>query len=111
MTRTELTLIFGGGVLLALWWTLSRTREMVDALARQVCAELGVQRLDGTVVLREVGLRWRAPGIGLRRIYRFEFSVSGDDRRQGDVGLVNARPCWVHLEHPDGPLHIDLNRP
>ena len=70
----------------------------------------GCQRLDETVVLARVRLVRDAGALALERVYRFEFSTNGADRCVGEVALLNTRPLWARLRHPDGALHVDLAR-
>ncbi|MBS0569946.1 MAG: DUF3301 domain-containing protein [Proteobacteria bacterium] len=73
-----------------LWQNALRARERARALARGLCARVGVQLLDETVAVRRVRLR-RMPGEGLRleRCYGFEVSVDGADRRHGSLNLLD----------------------
>ncbi len=99
-----------GALLLTAWWYSAQARERVDALARRVCDEIGCQRLDETVVLARVRLLRDGGALALERVYRFEFSTDGADRCTGEVALLNLRPLWALLQHPDGALHVDLAR-
>jgi hypothetical protein len=94
--------------LVATWWWAVQGRELVDAVVRRVCDDLALQRLDETVALERIGFTRDDGRLAIRRLYAFEFSHNGADRRRGHVCLVNAIAHWVHLEHPDGPIHIDL---
>ena len=107
---TELVWLAAGALLLTAWWYSAQGRERVDAVARRVCGEIGCQRLDETVVLARVRLVRDAGAIALERVYRFEFSTNGADRCLGEVALLNTRPLWARLRHPDGPLYVDLER-
>jgi hypothetical protein len=81
----------------------------VDFISREVCKDLNVQRLDEAVSLRRVGFARSEYGLNLERVFRFEFSVNGADRRPGEICLHGEMPRWVHLSHPDGDIHIDLS--
>ena len=37
------------------------------------------------MALRGLGLTWRSEGVRLRRVYRFDFSEEGMERRQGYI--------------------------
>lgn len=71
-----------------LWLDGARAREMAVGLAQRACEERGVQLLDQAVALRRLGLRWRAQGLRIRRVYRFEFSEEGVGRRTGYLVLL-----------------------
>ena len=109
MSLAELALLFGGGFVIGLWWWTMQAHDRVDMISREVCKDLDVQRLDEAVALRRVGLAHTADGMRLERVFRFEFSVNGADRRHGEICLHGNWPYWVHLDHPDGDIHIDLS--
>jgi len=102
--------LLGLGALVALWQWSAAARERVDRVSREVCEELALQRLDEAVSLRALRLRRVGRGIVLERLFGFEFSATGADRRRGEVCLRGERPLWVHLDHPDGPMHLPLDR-
>lgn len=105
----ELHWLLAAALVVTAWWYAAKAREQVDAAASRVCADLGCQRLDQAVALVRLWPARGDHGLVLRRIYRFEFSVTGADRRHGEIGLENGRVRWARLEHPDGPLHLDLD--
>lgn len=107
----EIWLLLGTGLLIGLWFWATRARERVDLISREVCADLNLQRLDESVTLRRISLQRTDQGLRLRRVFSFEFSVTGADRRRGDVCLLGAFPAWVQVDHPDGPIFIDINSP
>jgi len=109
MSLAELSLLFGGGLLIGLWWWSMQAHDRVDFISREVCKDLDVQRLDEAVSLRRVGFARDEFGLSLERVFRFEFSVNGADRRLGEICLHGDVPRWVHLAHPDGDIHIDLS--
>ena len=104
----EFLFLFGCAALVATWWLAVQGRELVDGVVRRVCGDLALQRLDETVALERIGFTRDYGRLAIRRLYAFEFSHTGADRRRGQVCLVNAIAHWVRLEHPDGPIHIDL---
>ena len=75
----------------AFWLDSLRARERALAICRDACARRGLQWLDQTVALRRIGLSWRGGGLRPRRVYRFDFSEEGEERRTGYLilrGLV-----------------------
>ncbi|MEW6353005.1 MAG: DUF3301 domain-containing protein [Pseudomonadota bacterium] len=71
------------------WYDSLRVRERAVRAARQHCALQGVQFLDDTVALSGLGLGRDLLGrLRIRRVYQFEFSASGDTRRQGLVLML-----------------------
>lgn len=109
MSVAELTLLFGGGLVIALWWWSMHAHDRVDFISREVCNDLKLQRLDEAVSLRRIGIARDEYGVNIERVFRFEFSVNGADRRVGEICLHGELPHWVHLAHPDGDIHIDLS--
>ena len=95
-------LLFLGLAAATAWFWLDslKTREIGIRAARQACRGEGLQLLDDTVAGHLLGLARDAAGqLRLRRIYRFEYSDTGDNRRSGsvtmlghDVELLHVRP-------------------
>ena len=104
----ELGALLALGLCGALWAWAIKGREIVDHISNRLCRDLAVQRLDQSVTLQR--LRWGPAGnrTALCRIYGFEFSTTGGDRRSAEVCLLNTRPQWARLDHPDGAILINL---
>lgn len=82
-----------------LWFDSLGTREAAVEAARRACTAEGVQLLDDTVAL--ASLRPHRAGSGaltLRRIYRFEFSDTGNNRLGGSVTLIGCAVQALYLE-------------
>jgi hypothetical protein len=78
-----------------LWVDSLRAREHAVAAGRAACARYGVQLLDETVSFTRLRLGRDDEGrLRLRRSYLFEFSETGDNRRQGAIVMLGAQ-----LEH------------
>lgn len=94
---------FAGVLLLAavtwFWFdSLARRETAVDA-AHRACAAEGVQLLDDTVALASLWpQRAQSGALRLQRIYRFEFSDTGNNRLGGSVTLVGAAVQALYLE-------------
>lgn len=90
------------GIVLAaiyLWYDSLRARESAVAAGRSACARYGVQLLDETVSFTRLRLARDEGGrLRLRRTYVFEFTGSGNDRRQGAVVLLGAQVEDLQLE-------------
>ncbi|ARU31176.1 hypothetical protein CAP31_05420 [Sulfuriferula sp. AH1] len=85
-------------VLAWFWLDSMKCNDIAVTAARRAAHLSGVQLLDDTVALDKIRLaRDRDVGVGLRRIYRFEFSDTGDNRRGGVVVLHNAKVETVNL--------------
>ena len=62
-----------------LWLASLNARDAAVEAARRACAADGVQLLDDTVMLTSIRpARDGDGGVVLRRVYRFEFSDTGD---------------------------------
>lgn len=65
------------------WLDSLRAREFATEICKAACARHELQFLDQTVALRRLGLAWKAEGLRMRRVYRFDFSEEGVGRRSG----------------------------
>ena len=75
------------------WLDSLRAREIAVGICQAACAQRDLQFLDQAVALHRLGLAWRAEGLRLRRVYRFDFSEEGVARRNGYLVLRG-----LHLE-------------
>lgn len=90
------SLIAGGW----LWLDSLKAREIGVRAAQTACAEEGLQFLDETVLIKSFRLARDDEGrLRFRRVYAFEYSDTGDNRRSGsvtmlghDVELLHVRP-------------------
>lgn len=86
-----------------IWRDTMRARETANRICAAACAELGYQLLDETVALQRLRLRREPSGrLGLRRVYGFEYSGTGLDRRRGTIVL---RGTELELFHIEGERH------
>ncbi|MDR3390619.1 MAG: DUF3301 domain-containing protein [Sulfuriferula sp.] len=80
------------------WLDSMKCHDVAVAAARRVALSGNVQLLDDTVALDKIRLaRDDDARVGLRRIYRFEFSDTGDNRCGGVVVLHNSQVETVNL--------------
>lgn len=82
------------------WLDSLRTREVALAICKRACEAEDLQLLDQTVALRRLSLSWRAEGVRLRRVYRFEFSEEGVGRRAGYLVLSGIRLEVLRFDEP-----------
>lgn len=88
-----------------LWLDALRARDLALTVARQQTARLGLQLLDDTVALQQARVVRTASGwLGLARRFRFEFTDTGDNRREGFVLLGPDRAPHVEVEAYRQPL-------
>lgn len=86
------------GALAWLWHDSLKAREAGVREARAACADEDLQLLDDTVAIRS--LRFARDDLGrlrLQRTYAFEYSDTGDNRRQGSVTLLGQDVVMVRL--------------
>ena len=82
-----------------LWLDSLRAREHAVAAGRAACARYGVQLLDETVAFARLRRGRDDNGrLRLRRTYIFEFTETGDNRRQGAIVMLGARLEDLQLE-------------
>ena len=82
-------------------WNTLKAREAANSAIRSACDRAGFLFLDDTVALHTMWpVRNDAGHLTLRRVYRFAYSDTGHDRRQGSVSLVATRVVDVDLGQP-----------
>ncbi|PZP49908.1 MAG: DUF3301 domain-containing protein [Azospira oryzae] len=87
---------------LAFWYDTLRAREAALKVGKSLCQRAGVQLLDETVSVAAWGVGRNFNGrLAIRRRYRFEYSDTGDNRRQGCILLLGTEVLEARLE-PDG---------
>lgn len=81
------------------WYDGLRALEVARTAGKQACGRAGVQFLDDTVASVKLGLGRDEYGrTVLRRVYRFEFSDTGDNRLEGRLVLLGARVESIEME-------------
>jgi hypothetical protein len=83
------------------WYWLDSLRALEHAreVARRACSDADVQFLDDTVARIALGLMRDETGRRvLRRIYRFEFSETGNSRIEGRVILLGHKVESVTMD-------------
>ena len=84
---------------LAFWIDSLRARERALAAGRGACERNGLQLLDGTVSGASTRLARDAEGrMRIRRVFVFEFSDTGNNRRRGSITLVGEEVQDVYTE-------------
>ena len=81
------------------WVDSLRARERALAAGRAACERNGLQLLDETV--SGTGLRLARNDMGelrIRRVFVFEFSDNGNNRRRGSVVVLGARVQDLYIE-------------
>lgn len=95
----SLLLLLAMGALVWYWLHSIRILELAREAGRKACQRADVQFLDDTVASTRLALARNAYGRRvLRRIYRFEFSETGNSRREGEVVMLGDRVEAVTME-------------
>ena len=93
--------IVGLVALAALGWFLwdgLRVREIANQAMRSTCKAEGLLFLDDTVALQSLWpSRDDAGRLRLRRVYRFEYSDTGHNRRNGNVAMMGDTVSIVDI--------------
>jgi len=91
-------------------WDSLKAREAANAAIRPACRAEGLLFLDDTVALQAMRLTRGDDGrVRIARVYRFEYSDTGDNRRRGTVALVGDRIRYVDLGLPPRPAGAPLH--
>src|SRR5262245_62175328 len=90
---------------LLFWVDSLRARERALAAGRAACERYGVQLLDETVAASALRLARDSEGrVRIRRVFAFEFSDTGNNRRHGSVVILGAEVQDLQLEpYPENP--------
>jgi len=82
-----------------LWTDSLRARERAVRAGRSACERYGLQFLDDTVSFARLRLARNQGGeLRIARTYTFEFSDTGNNRRQGAIVMLGAEVHDLHLE-------------
>lgn len=98
MPTFELIGLLAAGALGWLWFDSFKTHEAAMQAARRACESEQLQLLDDTVALASLRLARNEDGqLLLRREYKFEFSDTGNNRRNGSAVLLGHRVIVVNI--------------
>lgn len=107
----NLLLLFAFGLLAWFWQDSLRSRERAIRAAAQVCKEMGAQLLDQTVSLESIKpARNKRGRLTLKRIYGFDFSVAGYERRRGRALMAGQTLEQVQIDETEGTT-IEVKEP
>lgn len=81
------------------WYDSMRARESALRVGHDVCARDGLQLLDDTVQCIKLRLTRNEEGrVQLQRTYRFEFSDTGLNRRDGSIVMRGINIESLYME-------------
>lgn len=87
------------GLLGWFWMHSIRILEIARGAGKQACNRAELQFLDDTVASTHISLARDDNGRRiLRRTYRFEFTETGNSRREGEIIMLGERVESVTLE-------------
>lgn len=102
-----LAVLAGGGWL---WLDSLRARDIGIAAARSACQSEDLQLLDDTVSISSLKPARNADGrLQLRRVYTFEYSDTGDNRRSGSVVLLGHQVVLLNVGLRPTPVYRTLH--
>jgi hypothetical protein len=82
-----------------LWADSLRARERAVRAGRAACERYAVQFLDDTVSFAKMRLaRDEAGRVKIARTYTFEFTETGNNRRQGAIVMLGSELAEIQLE-------------
>jgi hypothetical protein len=97
MWEAAALLAIGAG--LAFWIDSLRARERALAAGRAACERNGLQLLDETVAGAGLRLGRNEDGeLRIRRVFVFEFSDNGNNRRRGSVVVLGSEVQDLYIE-------------
>jgi hypothetical protein len=97
MWEAAAIVLIGGGIFL--WLDSLRARERAVEAGRAACRRYELQFLDDTVSFARLRLARDAEGqMRIARTYTFEFSDTGNNRRQGAIVMLGGQVKDLHLE-------------
>lgn len=84
--------------ILGFWWDSLGARQAAREAGRRACMQQDVQFLDDTVAIHHLRLQRNSNGrLAFYREYRFEYSLSGEERRPGSVDVLGRQVLRVEL--------------
>jgi hypothetical protein len=79
-------------------WDSLKAREAANTAMREACRSEGLQFLDDTVALTSLlPVRNEEGRMKLRRVYGFEYSDTGHDRRKGSITMVGDAVLTLYV--------------
>ena len=95
---SEIFLLLLLGVFVLLWQSGARSKEQAVIIARRECQRKQLQLLDQTVVLEQLQLhRGESDWPVIWRLYKFEYTDTGEQRYIGQLSLSGRRLVRIDL--------------
>ncbi len=94
----EIAILIIIGTVVWFWFDSLKTREAGTRAVRRACDEEGLQLLDESISVISVKPARNEYGrLVLQRVYQFEFSETGENRRRGSVHLLGQQVVMLNL--------------
>ncbi len=91
--------LFSFVLLFYFWYDSMRARERAVAAGAAACQRVNAQFLDQTVELKRLRLCRTSPGnMSLCRLYVFDFSIDGSNRREGVIKMMGQQVMDLVLD-------------
>ena len=101
MTLIEILALFLAVAAAWLLWDGLKAREMANAAMREACRHAGHLFLDDTVALESIRpVRVGEGAVRLRRVFSFEYSDTGHDRRKASLTMVGETIEAINVAGP-----------
>jgi hypothetical protein len=89
-----------------LWFDSFKARDIGIRAAKAICAAEELQLLDYTVSIASLKPARNGDGqLVVGRVYNFEYSNTGDNRRSGTVVMLGQKVMIVRLASGGAKLH------
>ena len=99
MPAFEIISLFALLAIAWLWFDSVKVRGIAVGKAKAVCAAAELQFLDDTVSIASLKFARNEDGrLLLRRIYSFEYSDTGDNRRPGSIVMLGPEVHFVNVD-------------
>ncbi|MDO8958222.1 MAG: DUF3301 domain-containing protein [Rhodocyclaceae bacterium] len=81
-----------------LWFDSIKARDIAVQAAQAACSTNALQLLDATVSIASLKSARDEDGqLVLRRVYSFEYSDTGNNRRPGSIGMLGQEVIFVNI--------------
>jgi Protein of unknown function (DUF3301) len=110
MTLPEIALLVAFACAGWFLWDSLRVREIANDEMRSACEREGWLFLDDTVAMQSLWIVRNGEGrVCLRRVYGFEYSDTGHNRRKGSITMIGSEVSSLsidsHTLHDGQTLH------
>lgn len=80
-----------------IWLDGARARELANGISKALCDKHQWQLLDQSVALKRFALRRGENGLRFRRMFSFEYSANGTERRIGYIIMLGNKLEYIEV--------------